>query len=74
MSRHTSSSPPGSGAADLRVGQCVACRHSQPQHSAKGGTFWRCTLADDDPGFPRYPPLPVADCGGFAAAPDEAAT
>ncbi len=64
MSRHTSS--PAPSAADPRVGQCVNCQHSRSQRSAKGSAFWRCALADDDPGFMKYPPLPVVHCPGFA--------
>ena len=74
MARHTSSRPPESGAADPRVGQCVACRHSRPQRSAKGSRFWRCTLADRDPRLAKYPPLPVFGCTGFAPETDETAT
>lgn len=30
-----------------------------------GATFFRCTRADADPRFVRYPPLPVRACAGF---------
>ena len=74
MARHTSNHPPEAGAADPRVGQCVTCRYGQAQRSAKGSIFWRCTLADGDPRFAKYPPLPVVGCAGFADAPDPTST
>jgi hypothetical protein len=51
-----------------RVGLCVRCTHSRVQGSAKGSRFWRCSRADHDERFRRYPPLPVARCDGFEAA------
>ena len=51
------------------VGLCSVCRFAQTQRSARGGTFWRCLRADEDPGFLRYPPLPVRRCAGFAPLP-----
>jgi hypothetical protein len=27
----------------------------------------RCGLADTDPRFPRYPPLPVRNCDGYVS-------
>jgi hypothetical protein len=50
------------------VGLCSACRHARVQASARGGRFWRCARADAEPGFQRYPPLPVRACGGFERA------
>jgi hypothetical protein len=31
----------------------------------RGSHFYRCRLADIDPAFRRYPPLPVLSCPGF---------
>jgi glycine cleavage system transcriptional repressor len=39
--------------------------HGSTQRSTRGSTFWRCLRADVDSSYRRYPPLPVADCGGF---------
>lgn len=55
--------------ADLRVdpGLCAACVHLRLKASARS-VFVRCGLAESDPRFPRYPPLPVAACPGFQPA------
>lgn len=50
---------------DAAVGLCSSCRFAAVQESARGGRFWRCTRAEREPGFPRYPPLPVLRCAGF---------
>ena len=51
------------------VGLCGRCRNARVQDSAKGSRsrFWRCTLADEDERYLRYPPLPVQECEGFVA-------
>jgi len=49
-----------------RVGLCASCRHGSCQNTARGSEFWRCRLADRDPRFLRYPPLPVIECPGHA--------
>ena len=49
------------------VGLCSGCSNALAQASGKGQRFWRCTLAERDPAFRRYPPLPVQDCSGFRA-------
>jgi hypothetical protein len=35
------------------------------QTTARGSRFWRCTRADADRGFARYPRLPVVECVGY---------
>ncbi len=57
------------GSDEPEVGLCEHCRFARQQPSRRGGCFWRCTLADSDPRFQRYPPLPVSACAGFE--PDE---
>ena len=47
------------------VGLCARCRMARVQDTARGSRFWRCTRADADPAYPRYPPLPVLRCPGF---------
>lgn len=46
-------------------GLCERCQHARVVASARSA-FLRCGLADSDPRFPRYPPLPVLRCAGFA--------
>ena len=50
------------------VGLCVSCIHSRRITSGKGATFWLCRLAERDPAYPKYPPLPVLRCGGYQRA------
>jgi hypothetical protein len=56
-----------SGAPPREVGLCATCRFAAVQRSARGGEFWRCRRAERDAAYPRYPPLPVLRCPGFAA-------
>jgi hypothetical protein len=57
----------GSASASDRVGLCAACRHARIVRSARGSIFWQCGRAAADPGFPKYPRLPVEECNGFDA-------
>jgi hypothetical protein len=52
--------------AELPVapGLCARCRHLRLLRG-RHSTFVRCAMADTDPRFPRYPPLPVIACEGF---------
>ena len=45
-------------------GLCARCLHGRTVRGARS-TFWRCDRAATDPGFPRYPTLPVVTCRGF---------
>jgi len=58
-----------------RVGLCVGCANVHVVENRRGSRFYRCRLADVDPTFLRYPPLPVISCRGFtpnsAASPPE---
>jgi hypothetical protein len=49
-----------------RVGLCEHCINVQVIETRRGSRFFRCRLADIDPAFVRYPPLPVISCPGFA--------
>ena len=51
-----------------RVGLCVRCVNVHVIENRRGSHFYRCRLADVDPAFRRYPPLPVISCPGFAPA------
>jgi hypothetical protein len=56
--------PPSAGTAGL----CATCRHLRLQAS-KTSVFVRCGLAETDPRFAKYPPLPVRECEGYGRAP-----
>lgn len=46
------------------AGLCGSCRYAVTQTSAKGSVFWRCRRAELEPGWLRYPPIPVRHCPG----------
>ena len=49
------------------AGLCATCMHAQCTKHPRGGTdYWRCTLAETDARFERYPRLPVLHCEGYA--------
>jgi hypothetical protein len=60
-----SSDDPG---AFTRAGLCDRCVNVHIIENRRGSRFYRCRLADVDPAFVRYPPLPVLFCVGFAPA------
>ncbi len=45
-------------------GLCATCEHLRLAASPRS-VFVRCGLAETDPRFPRYPPLPVVACRGY---------
>jgi hypothetical protein len=51
--------------AELAVpaGLCATCEHLRVL--ASRSVFVRCGLAETDPRFAKYPPLPVRACGGY---------
>jgi hypothetical protein len=49
-----------------RAGLCADCRHSKQIESSRGSRFYLCQLSATDPAFPKYPPLPVLRCSGYA--------
>ena len=51
----------------MSAGLCSHCRHAQRVVSDRGSEFLRCALASSDPAYPKYPRLPVLQCGGFTA-------
>ncbi len=63
--------PPPRDIARLPVhpGLCAGCLHLRLADSGRS-VFVRCGLAETDPRFARYPPLPVVACAGHRAAPD----
>jgi hypothetical protein len=48
------------------IGLCASCRHVERIASARGATFYLCRLSFSDRRFPKYPPLPVLSCEGYA--------
>ena len=46
------------------AGLCATCRNLRVLASPRS-VFVRCGLAEIDPGFPRYPGLPVLRCRGY---------
>lgn len=48
----------------VRPGLCETCVHLRLLAS-RSSVFVRCGLAEHDPAFPRYPPIPVLRCGGY---------
>jgi hypothetical protein len=48
---------------------CRRCVHARRVTSSKGSVFILCALSASDPRFPKYPPLPVIRCDGFAPLP-----
>lgn len=48
----------------VHPGLCATCEHLRLLAS-KRSVFVRCGLAEVDPAFVRYPPLPVRTCPGY---------
>jgi hypothetical protein len=42
--------------------------HRRVVTNRRGSRFLMCALSKSDPGFPRYPALPVVACSGFVPA------
>jgi hypothetical protein len=58
--------PPGREPARTRPRSlCELCRHVRRIESAKGSGFLLCRRSESEPRFPKYPPQPVVECGGF---------
>jgi hypothetical protein len=52
------------------AGLCGACRHQQVIRNTRGSEFSLCLRSRTEPErFPRYPRLPVDECGGFQPRP-----
>jgi len=50
-----------------RAGLCDSCEHQQLVHTTRGSTFSLCVLSRVDPSYPRYPRIPVRECGGYSS-------
>jgi len=55
-------SPPPAGLCDL-------CRHQRVIRNTRGSSFSMCGRAKTDPGYPKYPRLPVLECRGYEPRP-----
>lgn len=53
----------------VHPGLCATCVHLRLLAS-KRSVFVRCGLAETDPRFLRYPPLPVRACPGYREVQD----
>ncbi len=47
------------------VGLCVDCVHRRRVPTRRGTSFWLCRKSETDPGYPKYPRLPVRICRGY---------
>jgi hypothetical protein len=50
------------------MGLCATCRYQRTIRSARS-TFSLCERSFTDPGFRKYPALPVVRCSGYAERP-----
>jgi len=50
---------------DPAVGLCETCQWVRIVTNRRGSVFYRCSRAETDPRFVRYPPLPVLECPGY---------
>lgn len=56
--------PPSSPTSSPDAGLCNTCRHTRQIRSDRGSLFLLCRRATHEPGFVRYPSLPVSVCTG----------
>ena len=54
----------------MRAGLCDSCRHQRIVKSGRGSVFSMCLRSKTDPGFPKYPRLPVERCSGYERRPE----
>lgn len=52
-------------ATSVPAGLCGRCIHARLIETRRGSRFVLCGRSATDPGFPRYPALPVLACRGF---------
>jgi hypothetical protein len=46
------------------AGLCDSCLHQQLVHTTRGSTFSLCRRSKAEPGYAKYPRLPVLRCPG----------
>lgn len=49
------------------AGLCAECRWARIVRSDRESAFYQCGKSFHDPGFPKYPRLPVLQCRGYEA-------
>ncbi len=54
------------------LGICCDCRFAKRIETGKGSRFLLCRRSEIDPGYPRYPRLPVSSCAGHEAGEPDA--
>ena len=47
------------------AGLCDDCLHQRIVRNTRGSVFSLCERSRSDPGYPRYPRLPVLECAGY---------
>ncbi|MGA9316036.1 MAG: hypothetical protein WBV77_15575 [Solirubrobacteraceae bacterium] len=47
------------------AGLCDTCKHRRLVPNTRGSVFSLCERSRTDPGYPRYPRLPVLECAGY---------
>jgi len=48
----------------MGFGLCDSCVHQRIVRNTRGSVFSLCRRSRDEPEFPRYPRVPVVQCGG----------
>lgn len=52
-----------------RFGLCDRCVHQRIVRSGRGSVFSMCGRHKTDPGYPKYPRMPVVRCAGHEPRP-----
>ena len=53
------------------AGLCDRCLHQRVIRNTRGSSFSMCERAKTDPRFAKYPRLPVMECPGYEARPED---
>jgi hypothetical protein len=69
MSTENDNTVKNQGSGRSRIGLCADCRFMRLVESDRGSTFYLCERSASDPGFPKYPRLPVLQCRGYEQKP-----
>jgi hypothetical protein len=54
-----------SSPANPPEGLCNTCKFLRVIRSDRGSAFYMCERSFTDPGYPKYPRLPVLQCAGY---------
>lgn len=49
------------------AGLCETCFFQRVVTNTRGSRFSLCNRSREDPAYPRYPRVPVLECGGYRA-------